>query len=67
MHNKYQSKITFLTQHFWLKRAPSKGKLLYKNMGGDFFLISEKGAILKMSLGNPDLDRLINKKVINRG
>ena len=25
-------------------------------MGGDFFLISEKGAILLMSLGNPDID-----------
>ena len=55
MHNKYQYKITFLTQHFWLKRAPSKGKLLYKIMGGDFFQIAEKGAILEMSLGNPGL------------
>ena len=58
MHNKYQFKITFLTQFFWLKRAPSRGKLLYKIMGGAiFFQISEKGAILKISLGNPALDQ----------
>ena len=29
-------------------------------MGGNFFLISEKEAILKMSLGNPELE--YNKK-----
>ena len=54
MHKKYQSKI--LTQRFWLKRAPSRGKLLYKIMGAIFFQISEKGAILEMSLGNPGLE-----------
>ena len=54
MHNKYQFKITFLIQLFWLKRAPLKGNSLYKIMeGAIFFQISEKGTILKMSLGNP--------------
>ena len=57
MHDKYQFRITFLTQLFWLKRAPLKGNTLYKIMGGDFFLISDKGAILKMSFGNPGLTR----------
>ena len=37
MHNKYQFEITFLTQLFWLKRAPLKGNSLYKIMGGRFF------------------------------
>ena len=59
MHKKYQSKITFLTQHFWLRRAPSSGKLLYKIMGAIFFQISEMGAILSMSLGNPGVNKCI--------
>ena len=46
MHKKYQSKTIFLTQLFRLKRMPSSGKLQYKIMGGDFFLISKKGVIL---------------------
>ena len=38
------------------KKGALKRKLSVKNYGGAiFFQISEKGAILKMSLGNPGL------------
>ena len=43
-------------------RAPSRGKLLYEIKGGDFFFqISEKGAILKISLGNPAIEGQIEE------
>ena len=64
MHKKYQSKITFLTQHFWLKRAPSRGKLLYKFMGGDFFFKFLKRDDFVNEFGKPRFTRLAPKKHI---
>ena len=53
MHKKYLSKISYLTQLFWLKRAPSKEKLLYKIMGGDFLKKFQKGGDFVNEFGKP--------------
>ena len=65
MHNKYKFKITFLTQLFWLKRAPLKGNSLYKIMGGDFFSNFWKGGDFENKFGKPCFKVFVYKLLTN--
>ena len=40
-------------QRFWLKRAPSRGKLLYRIMKSDFFSNFRKGGDFVNEFGKP--------------
>ena len=53
MHKKYQSKIRFLTQLFWLKRVPSSEKNKVYKYGGRFFFKFLKGGDFVNEFGKP--------------